>query len=83
MLHIIVLLSGVTYLGLRTQIFTIVLPWLFYGPIRLLKQRLINHLSTYKLFINLQLQIQGCMAHGRSWLYIQVAMVIYLVIHLG
>ena len=32
------------------------------GPIRLLKERLINHLSTYKF------KIQGCMAHGRSWL---------------
>ena len=34
------------------------------GPIRLLKERLID-----KLLINLQVIYQSCMAHGRSWLH--------------
>ena len=47
------------------------------GPIRSFKKRLINHLSTYKF------KIQGCMTHGRSWLYtsVMVAMVIYQTSH--
>ena len=39
------------------------------GPIRLLKMRLINHLSTYKLFINLQdiyqLLLEKCALEGQ------------------